>query len=212
MSATRVPIDGLWRCLCPSIDAIVLSSTSRPPSVIRPRPKCSQSSTSKWLQQSTARPLHNSSRSQFRVSHELVAPRYQPSCGRNLNSSSKLIHTGRQSRREAHFPHNATARTTNLGDLSDIPIPRLHDRLRQMVTEEGRYHDIAKLVEYLVTIRREQPALIHYDALIRANSDAAYGSAEVVRGLLKEMKDSGIGADSGLYHGVLQVRYLHRMW
>lgn len=78
-----------------------------------------------------------------------------------------------------------------------------------MVTEEGRYHDIAKLVEYLVTIRREQPALIHYDALIRANSDAAYGSAEVVRGLLNEMKDSGIGADSGLYHGVLQVLAIH---
>lgn len=28
MSATRVPIDGLWRCLCPSIDSIALSQNS----------------------------------------------------------------------------------------------------------------------------------------------------------------------------------------
>jgi hypothetical protein len=74
-----------------------------------------------------------------------------------------------------------------------------------MLTEEGRYHDIVNLVQYLVTTRREKPSLIHYDALIRANSDAAYGSAEVVKGLLQEMKESGIAGDAGLYHGVLQV-------
>jgi hypothetical protein len=74
-----------------------------------------------------------------------------------------------------------------------------------MLTEEGRYHDIVNLVEYLVTTRREKPSLIHYDALIRANSDAAYGSAEVVKGLLQEMKESSIAGDAGLYHGVLQV-------
>lgn len=77
-----------------------------------------------------------------------------------------------------------------------------------MVTEEGRYHDIVRLVEYLVTTRGEKPSLLHYDALIRANSDAAYGSVEVVRGLLREMKESRILGDAGLYHGVLQVLLL----
>jgi hypothetical protein len=60
-------------------------------------------------------------------------------------------------------------------------------------------------VEYLITVRGEKPALIHYDSLIRANADAENGSAEVVKDLLTEMKQEGIGADSALYHGVLQV-------
>jgi hypothetical protein len=75
-----------------------------------------------------------------------------------------------------------------------------------MRTEEGAYHRVAELVEYLITVRGEKPALIHYDSLIRANADAENGSVDVVKGLLVEMKQEGIGPDSGLYHGVLQVR------
>ncbi|RFU30535.1 hypothetical protein B7463_g5759, partial [Scytalidium lignicola] len=90
-----------------------------------------------------------------------------------------------------------------------VPISELHDRLRQMRHEEGAYKNIAALVEYLVKDRGEKPALIHYDALIRANSDAENGSVEAVRELLVEMKELGIGADSGLYHGVLQVLAIH---
>jgi hypothetical protein len=205
MSATRVPIDGLWRCLCPSIDAIILSSPFRPLTHIRPRPQSSGNSCNKWLQRPAARLLHNSARAQFRVSNEAVLSRYQLPCRSGLSGNRKIIHAAREPQGSALCHSKWITTTSKPGDLDDIPIPRLHDRLRQMLTEEGRYHDIAKLVEYLVTARGEQPALIHYDALIRANSDAAYGSAEVVKGLLQEMKESGIGADSGLYHGVLQV-------
>ena len=60
-------------------------------------------------------------------------------------------------------------------------------------------------MEHLIKVRGEKPALLHYDALIRANADAENGSVAVVRELLKEMKVEGVGADSGLYHGVLQV-------
>jgi isocitrate lyase len=122
--------------------------------------------------------------------------------GGALHANYKLVHPDRGPSAAALEPN---ARALNPGDYDDIPIPRLHDRLRQMLTEEGRFHDIAKMVEYLVTARREKPALIHYDALIRANADAAYGSAQVVRRLLAEMKECGVGADAGLYHGVLQV-------
>ena len=207
MSATRVPIDGLWRCLCPSIDVIILSSFSHPFSRIRLRPRCSQSSGGNRLPQPTARLLHNSPQAQFRVVRETVFSGILPPYRSSLNCNRKLIHTDGESPRAALLQQNPTTTTSISGSLDDIPIPRLHDRLRQMLTEEGQYRDIVKLVEYLVTTRGEQPALIHYDALIRANSDAEYGSAEVVRGLLQEMKESGIGCDSGLYHGVLQVSY-----
>lgn len=90
-----------------------------------------------------------------------------------------------------------------------IPTVHLHNRLRSLTTTKNAYSKISQLVAYLIRVRGEQPALKHYDALIRANADAELGSAKVVRHLLQEMKISGIGADSGLYHGILQVLAIH---
>lgn len=81
----------------------------------------------------------------------------------------------------------------------------LHDRLRACRAEEAQFDQVVDLVEYLLKGRGEQPSLIHYDSLIRANADAEKGSAESVRALLNEMKVEGIKGDSGLYHGALQV-------
>jgi hypothetical protein len=90
-----------------------------------------------------------------------------------------------------------------------IPLIHLHDRLRSLTTAKNAYSEICQLVTYLIRNRGEQPALVHYDALIRANADAEVGSANVVKHLLLEMKTMSIGADSGLYHGVLQVLAIH---
>jgi hypothetical protein len=94
-------------------------------------------------------------------------------------------------------------KVTNRVDTYEIA--KLHGKLRQLCTEIGAYHRIAELVEFLIREKGEKPALIHYDALIRANVDAEFGSAEVVKDILVEMQQEGIAADSGLYHGVLQV-------
>jgi pentatricopeptide repeat protein len=83
---------------------------------------------------------------------------------------------------------------------------RHHDKLRSLRAKEGAFEDIISLVEWLITVAGEEPSLIHYEALIRANADAANGSVDVVKSLLKEMKEEGIGPDSQLYHAVLQVR------
>lgn len=64
---------------------------------------------------------------------------------------------------------------------------------------------MVELVDYMIRIRGEKPALIHYDALVRANAHAMPGSAAAVRTLLAEMKELGIAADSGVYHAALQV-------
>jgi hypothetical protein len=197
MSATRVPVDGLWRCLCPSIDSIVLSYNSRTLPTIRPRWHSLQSKSPASLRPRT-RPFHSTSRGQFKTSDEIGNLR--------LESASSIPRSGSRKPTLGYFrPSNGGPPATSSANKDDIPSPQLHDRLRQMVTEEGRYHDIVELVEYLVTTRGEKPSLLHYDALIRANSDAAYGSVEVVRGLLQEMKESRILGDAGLYHGVLQV-------
>ena len=92
------------------------------------------------------------------------------------------------------------------GNIEENSIQRQHQHLRLLCTEIGAYHKITQQVEHLIRERGEQPALIHYNALVRANADAEFGSAEVVRDLLVEMKQEGIVADSEFYHGVLQVR------
>jgi hypothetical protein len=89
--------------------------------------------------------------------------------------------------------------------VGNYEIAKLHGKLRQLCTERGAFHRIVELVELLIREKGEKPALIHYDALIRANVDAEFGSAEVVKDILVEMKQEGIAVDSGLYHGVLQV-------
>ncbi|CZR66735.1 uncharacterized protein PAC_16636 [Phialocephala subalpina] len=111
---------------------------------------------------------------------------------RNLLSGQAIGHTRR--------PHPT---------YDGVPLIHLHDRLRKLTVMKGGYDQICELIPYLIQNRGEQPALIHYDALIRANADADFGSVEIVKHLLKEMKEMGIGADSGLYHGVLKVLAIH---
>lgn len=96
----------------------------------------------------------------------------------------------------------AIPKPTKLEEMSNEEI---RERLRELKTEQGAYKQVAEIVEYLVKARQETPVLLHYDALISANADAENGSAEVVRTLLEEMKELNVGADSGLYHAVLQV-------
>ena len=89
--------------------------------------------------------------------------------------------------------------------LSLTPIPEIHDGLRDMCGQKGSYKRVCELVEYLVTVRKDPVALVHFEALVRANADAEYGSADVLRGLLRQMKELGIKGNSGFYHGVLLV-------
>lgn len=93
-------------------------------------------------------------------------------------------------------------------NLEVLSNDQIYERLSRLKVAEGAYTQVAEVVEYLVKVRQEKISLIHYDALIAANADAENGSVEVVRTLLEEMKGLGIGASSGLYHTVLQVRIL----
>ncbi|KAI9646443.1 hypothetical protein NHQ30_004435 [Ciborinia camelliae] len=184
MTATRIPIDGLWRCLCPSIDTLVLAR----PATINQLPR-------KFLN----RPL--------------VKNKKLPTCLKNrpfhtTATTSLLMPNGPYVSRSRHQKSKTNIpKPINLEKLSNDEI---HERLRQLKTEEGAYTQVAEVVEYLVKVRQEKPALIHYDALIAANADAENGSVEVVRALLEEMKGLRIGADSGFYHTVLQVCILVR--
>jgi pentatricopeptide repeat protein len=216
MPVTRIPIDGLWRCLCPAIEGLAIGQASRPLSSVRKistRPFADRKS---W-----ARKPHNSSPGQSEDDGYGNGTRTD----QTLSDTEKPLHftTTKPAIRTVPFdspilkyqptdsrhPLLLENQFRRYRSLDDIPIAHLHARLRQTGVGVEEYQRIADLVEYLITERGDKLALIHYHALIRINADSEHGSAEVVETLLKDMKAEGIGADSGLYHAVLQVLAIH---
>lgn len=196
MSVTRIPIDGLWRCLCPAIDQIALSYAARQRKPLRrspPRPR---------LEECLATKAARSSKScqQTRHTHTAMQRRKRDLAERD-HAEGRFFRKQETTRmRSDHLP--------TFEALEDVPIAHLHDSLRRLRTEEGSFKKVSDLVTHLIKERGEKPSLLHYDALIRANADAKHGSAGVVADLLRDMKADGVAADAGLYHSVLQVSIL----
>jgi hypothetical protein len=207
MPPLRIPIDGLWRCLCPSVDTIAVSKSSRCVSLtpsnerigrIQRRQFCGSISTQNIalpnLLPSTTDQL--SSFSALRPNPEKAST--TPVRGNTTPLKSRNISTS-----------HSTSQLTYGKNWDGYTTAQLHDKLRDLPSNPGTYHEIAELVHYLITVRGQTPALIHYDALVRANAEAEHGSVDVVRGLMDEMEQLGIRGDSGFYHGVLLVLAIH---
>jgi len=192
MPTTRIPIDGLWRCLCPAINTIT-SAHSIPSRAI---PRKAPITPNPTLRPRTRR-FHNSTRPQASWGGGWAS---RPDFATSVEDKSRAIPPKNEEGYDSIVPK---VKVTNRVD--NYEIAKLHGKLRLLCTERGAYHRIVELVELLIREKGEKPALIHYDALIRANVDAEFGSAEVVKDILVEMKQEGIAVDSGLYHGVLQV-------
>ncbi|KFZ22906.1 hypothetical protein V502_02619 [Pseudogymnoascus sp. VKM F-4520 (FW-2644)] len=188
MSAPRIAVDGLWRCLCPSFDSIVLSRARFPISGASYRPCVSRR---------TLRPAG------WNLS---IA-----ACRRQNSTLAKTINVSNEegSANEALGASESSSKAPPVETWGALSIEELHDVLRTVRDESGSYQKTIDLVQYLIRDRGERPNVRHFDALIRANADAERGSAEEVEGLLKEMDKQGIIGDSGLYHGVLMTLAVH---
>jgi hypothetical protein len=188
MQVTRIVIDGLWRCLCPSIDSCLVSpiNSSLRRSSIRPTVRPTEWALSQPSKSSFSRSVHG------KASTKLEEQGYGPAVqayGREKSTISSA------------FPKASPS----YGSLDNVPPAELYDALRNIGTKDGTYESIIDIVEYLIKSRGETPSLLHYDALIRANVDASKGSADAVANLLREVKEENILPDSNLYHNALQV-------
>jgi hypothetical protein len=194
MPVTRIPIDGLWRCLCPAIDTI--ASAQVLPSRILPRKVLLPRTSSNAPFRPRIRPFHSSTR---------TPAQWGEGWATNASFTSRLPEKSHAiPPRSDHDP--ITLQRTSPANADKIA--GQHELLRVLRTQEGTYHKITNLVEYLICKLGDKPALIHYESLIRANADAEFGSADMVRKLFAELKQEGFIPDSGLYHGILEVRGL----
>jgi hypothetical protein len=190
MPGTRIAIDGLWRCLCPSFDAFAFSQLKAPLRRGASRPSIGSKNPTLLRRARDVSSYSSTDVAKIQPQHQYKEqPRVHIQESRNPSTTWNSV-------RAPAPPYNS---------LDDVPIAQLHETLRNIRTENGAYNRIVELVTYLIKNRGEKPSLLHYDALIRANADAGRGSADIVAHLLREMNQEGIVPDSGLYHSALQV-------
>ncbi|KXJ95297.1 hypothetical protein Micbo1qcDRAFT_171689 [Microdochium bolleyi] len=150
---------------------------------------------------------------------------------RRLNSSATIVKRKPAESADAGLSHTALSRRQYLEradkrapwlnkllsvrpgappeQLDQFSTQHIYDGLKELQSMEGSYHSIVMLAEFLLSVRKEAPNALLYEALIRANVDPFRGSARVAKTLLQEMGDSGISTTPGIYNAILQVTAVH---
>ncbi|TPX10500.1 uncharacterized protein E0L32_008550 [Thyridium curvatum] len=188
MPGSRVVIDGLWRCLCPSFDLSCLRVAEHSATREIPYRAGSLRLRSNRIQ---ARPFH-----QTAVRHEYHnIPNGEPD------------HSGKQSDRTSPLL-KAKDRQSETHALRSTPVPIIYDALRELQELPGSARRINRFVKHLIEERGEKPSLRTYELLLRANA-AVRGSADDVRELLKQMRENGVDGSSSVYHAALEALAVH---
>ncbi|KAI1134504.1 hypothetical protein F5Y05DRAFT_206992 [Hypoxylon sp. FL0543] len=201
MPGERVVVDGLWRCLCPSVDVATLSKLIGPPRNPRRRPSPSLGSDTQFNWRQSWR--------QYRlVTAKTQDDRWQEE--RDLVEESRVQYLKRLAKRSPWIP-GALLRGVDAfaTKLDRIPTKTIYAALKELSTSEGTYLSIVKMVEYLVNERKEKPNALLYESLIRANVDKNHGSAQVALQLLREMDRLRIPTTPQIYQAILEVTAVH---
>lgn len=202
---SRLAIDELWACLCPSWNATTLLRGPAKIPRTRRTPRCLNSPTTPARAYSSAtqayledRPL-NQHRLEARSRHFDAV--YNPA-NKDVARPYKEGLPNWRLREQKEVVKEPTV------DLSTLSIGSLYARMKAAAAK-GDYTQVRELVVHLVRERREKPSVEHYDALILSNISASPGAAWRVHALLAEMQKAGIQIDSTTCHTVLKVLAVH---
>ena len=183
MPSARIIVDGLWRCLCPSLNTVpkkgsnVISWPGAGSFIACPR-----------FQQ---RQIHTQSFS--------TRPR--------LGSRSLRQLLALQAQRCAHRkPFLVGQDVRDQARIRDFDITLAYQELRWATARNVDYAHVRDMVKILVKERGQKPNLRLYDALLLANTDSENGSAREVAQILDEIAVQGLIPDSATYHAALRVR------
>jgi hypothetical protein len=197
MPQRRLILDGLWYCLCPSFNL----ATLRRPGVSLIKGNRDLQSGRLPIRTPLSRRCYSSSRPASagkgstgkETAPDNASSTVAPAEQRNTQPGpSKTAHPN-------HFigvPENLAGQSTAI----------LESKLKELSPRGPKIHSTMQILHTLVRMRHVRPGVRHYRALILANADPERGSPDVLRGLLTEMEQNGIPADSGTLHAALQVR------
>ncbi|KAI1757280.1 hypothetical protein F4782DRAFT_526037 [Xylaria castorea] len=200
MPGDRIVIDGLWRCLCPSIDV----SLAKPFNQWHiPRSRSASLSgrniPSKYTPQ------------QCRRQHSQVAALLEQRAGQNEGyEESRVAYLKRLAKRSPWIPGAVLRGLDSFNTkLDKMPTRTIYAALKELQNAEDTYFPITRLVEYLVKERGERPNAALYESLIKANINKQYGSAKVAIQLLKEVQSRNIPTTPEIYQALLEVTAVH---
>ncbi|OLN97362.1 hypothetical protein CCHL11_01057 [Colletotrichum chlorophyti] len=202
MSSSRVVFDGLWRCLCPSVDAQaaarLLNSLPRPPpSLVTSRRSPSlQPSRQRNIRAQCRRPLTTAS-SALRQGDDQIAGHH----GTSTNGSA-----------HAEIPEVGTVRSRTEPNpdeqLRSAPLPAIYDALRVLQGQPKSFNKVATIITHLVNSRNVELSPILYEHLVAAMADVR-GSAEMLAQLFGEMKQLSIKPTAAICHAALAALAVH---
>ena len=186
----RAKLDGLWRCLCPSIEparhgrrfhhqASHSSPGQNRPNATRSCPATIQS-----------RLLSNNQNH-----NDFANPAGNTGGDRPLRAYKTSVSMLMQSTP----PYNCLKRAS---------IDTIYDALIKLRAEDGNLTKIAAFITHLIQSRRQTPNLRMYEALIQANASRP-GSADAIIDLLEGMEDRSIIPSEFTCHAVLRVLVNH---
>lgn len=200
MPQKKLVLDGLWYCLCPSLNLV---TSSRPgislikgkrglPSPALPPRRCYTGGEPAG---------DNEQRSAPRKTPNTDPATEQQDVSRTIAEKQPHKRYARQGTGVARPPKTPPA----LKKLSGLPTVNLEAKLQELSAKVPKIKTTMRILRILVKDRHVRPGVRHYRALVLANTDAERGSPETLRGLLSEMERNGVPADSGTLHAALQV-------
>lgn len=224
MSATAFTADGLWHCLCPSFNRLILKripvvSNSQKSRFHRPSTTASSAFPSRCqpyseqrgdvhISQPPPRPHEDKfgkTPNQWVVTslgagqEQAATNRSEPAAKPQRKNTKSAGKRRRESKKE--IPKDLKERSTS----------NLENLLQDHVEVSPSVGDTGRILQVLLRDRQIRPQVRHYRALILANTDAQRGSPVQVQNLLREMEQNDVPADSGTLHAALKVNLLSRM-
>ena len=204
---SKLAIDELWACLCPSWNATTLLRA--PARIPRARriPRCLNAPPTRRAYSAEGQLEdrgRNTRRLEARSRHFDAV--YNPSDREPAKAYRESVPVWKYPQQKDKNSQQAFQETEV--DLSTVSTNSLYNRLR-VAAAQGEYFKTRQLVEFLVRERREKPSVEHYNALILSNISADPGAAWRVHDLLTEMQQAGLQLDAATCHAVLKVLAIH---
>lgn len=193
MRTSTLAIDGLWRCLCPSVSLVDTARLVRARRTI-PKPSVRCLHVSRTAQASAAATLAP------RTQRDTTPRVWRPRIGFANSNPDQLQRNDRLRIR----PDTQSGDQFEGRDLSQKETSILYEWLRS-AARRGATDRVERIVQELVKERGEQPNGRLYGALILVNTNPKDGAAWRVAALLQQMEEEGVDIDVGICHDVLKV-------
>ncbi|KAJ5273347.1 hypothetical protein N7478_008472 [Penicillium angulare] len=225
MTRPTLVLDGLWLSLCPSFNQLALGSGAR----LARRHQHIPEQCLLRLNRSTPVDSRRYYRSRPKETPDNDSPSESPrSEFVSLNSSPSNPTSPPKSNddsipKSTYGPYFVSAedggdpkRMVRVRQYPRVPesydqksTTSLENMLRYITAKDPHVKSTMQVLRALIRDRKVEPHARHYRALILANCDCKFGSPEAVRGLLQEMEENNITADSGTLHAALKALAVH---